>query len=319
MKLLAIDTETNPAFEPFCVTAAWREEDGSIESRYYELSKPDDYLDIRHLIKMFDGGFVFHNAKFDLMKLIECCLLDPDVDYTMFHDTETLSHLLDPNRRRGLKHLASEVLGESTDEASVLNATFRKMGLKKSDGFDKLPREILIPYAIKDAEYTLRLSEVFLEEFNRIPDNDSIKELYDLERELTCALMSMEMRGIGVDVGYLDKAYIEYSRSLGLLELECFNLASSEKFNPYSPVKVREALKERGINVEDTQSVTLMDYRDDPFVAALLELRSTKIICTTYLTALKNETKNGVFKGNFRQHGASTGRMSSGTHDQRAR
>jgi DNA polymerase I-like protein with 3'-5' exonuclease and polymerase domains len=108
---------------------------------------------------------IMHNAKFDIQKL--CRLGIPlSVFKDKFEDTQALAHLIDEQQSTSLKYLARTVLNEGTDEDEVLKVWRRENKIKKEEGYEPIPNEILAPYAAKDAEFTLRLYEVL---WNRMP------------------------------------------------------------------------------------------------------------------------------------------------------
>src|SRR5437588_12079419 len=107
--VLAVDVETPTADnwydEPFLMSAAWEhEETGELRSRVYELS--EEYVEAQTLLETATK-FVFHNAKFDLQKLILVGLIKrEDVSASLIEDTEALAHLLDEHQVKKLKPLA---------------------------------------------------------------------------------------------------------------------------------------------------------------------------------------------------------------------
>lgn len=301
--LIAVDTETNNDFYPFGVSLAWYE-DGAVVVDYISLSSGEKYkLDP-------NNTYVFHNAKFDLIALLRAGCID-DMDAINFHDTETLCHLINEHQKRGLKHLAREVLGLKTVTEERLIEYMKQAKMKRSDGYDTIPLNIIVPYALDDARYTLLLYDHFEK---RLPAD--LRSLYELELKVTRALLRMEMEGMKVDLDRLNELNKEYSSKLLDLELRLRDLTGNDEFNPNSPIQVKAALSELyGIDVESTGEEILLALptgRSDAFVLALLEYRATSKILRTYIQALKKEHKNGILHPNFRQHGARTGRMSSG-------
>lgn len=255
--------------------------------------------------------WIFHNAKFDLQKLalsgtVDCHSLTPE----RFEDTQILSYLTDEHRRHGLKPLAESLLGESTDEDEVLRAVRRKLKLRKDDGYHVLPRGVLIPYALKDAEFTYRLYEVLLKQLYAKNDPDLI-DLYYMEKELTLVLLDMESRGVAVDLDYADKTAKEYGTKAIATEMQIRDLTGEEEFNPQSNPQIREAFIARGID-KDKYDKHVLKELDDPLAEAILELRSTKKLHGTYLLPILKEQRDGVLHPNFRQTQTKTGRLASG-------
>ena len=305
---LAVDTETTGVafFDiPLIVTTAESDVDG-VHTEFYTL--PDDTQEVRDRIAHTDE-LVFHNAKFDLQKLALAGILDVDVlEPARVWDTECLAQLLDENRRKGLKFLARELLGEETDEEEVIRKERRRLKLTKADGYDKLPREVVEPYARKDAEFTIRLHDLLRPQ---VESSENLSRLNRLEQRLTFTLLRMETRGMGVEVGYVEATAREYASKALALELAIRDVVGSEEFNPNSPKQVTEAFLGRGIELESTDKATLAGM-DDPLGGQLLELRTLKKMHGTYLKAILDEQRDGILHPSYRQHGTRTGRMSSG-------
>lgn len=306
-KRIAVDTETTGVTfydVPFLVTIAWTDKEGNVHSEHYDPADPD----IKRIIAEAEE-LVFHNAKFDLQKLALVGILDPnDLDPIRVFDTECLAHLLDEHRRKGLKFLAREILGEETDEEEVIRDTFRKLKLKKADGYHKLPLEVVIPYALKDAEFTIRLHDILRPQVENDPD---LCRLLRLEQRLTFTLLRMESRGMGIAVEYVEETAREYAGKALALELAIRDRVGSETFNPNSPKQIGEAFGALGISLESTNKATLAGM-DEPLAKDILELRTLRKMHGTYLKAMLDEQRNGILHPHYRQHGTRTGRMSSG-------
>jgi DNA polymerase I-like protein with 3'-5' exonuclease and polymerase domains len=313
---IAIDTETEGVAyydKPFCVTIAWVEGttgDGNVVSYYLELGIPEVEEVVKEILSNVPN-LVFHNAKFDLQKLDLVGLLDVNtLDPEMVWDTECLYHLLDEHGVKRLKVLAKNILNEETDEDEVLKVERRKHKIRKSDGYQMLPRDVLVPYAKKDAEFTIRL---FWALRDKVTANGDLLRLLKLEQKLTFTLLRMERRGMGLDLEYVGKATKDYSNRALAQELLIRDITESEEFNPNSPKQIAEFFVAHGIDLPGTDKVTLRNT-DHPLAQAILELRSTRKVHGTYLKPMMEEQRDGIIHPSFRQHGTRTGRMSSGGH-----
>ena len=312
--LIAWDTETTGLqFDavPFCMTVAWRNKQGELESHYIELDETG--REVAQLILWNTKTWVLHNAKFDVQKMLQAGILDrTDLDGVTIHDTEALAHLDDEHRRKGLKYLAHLLLGEDTNEEQVLKAEMRKRKLKKSEGYDKLPHDLLVPYALKDAEFTYRLYELLRPRVERYTD---LWDLYTLEQGLMLVLLDMECAGMAVDMGYARSTAKDYASEILRSGLEIRRIVGRDDFNPNSPKQILEAFEKLGIEAEATDKHTLSGI-DHPLAQELLNLRKATKMHGTYLVPLTQEPmmENGhwILHPNFRQHGTRTGRMSSG-------
>jgi DNA polymerase-1 len=310
LDLLAIDTETSGVGwydEAFMISVAWYN-DGLrtlvIDER--DLSEDRWHREVDGIIEMLQetNKIIMHNAKFDIQKL--CRLGIPlSIFKDKFEDTQALAHLINEQQSTSLKYLARTVLGEGTDEDEVLKVWRRKNKIKKEEGYEPIPNEILAPYAAKDAEFTLRLYEVLR---NQLPSD--LQALYQIEKELTISLLGIEAKGMRIDNEYVKQQRKEYGDKLYRIKHRIGTIAGKE-FNPQSPKQIIEYFTQRGVRVAATDKATLSKV-DDELARLIVELREANKIKTTYFDGLHDEVKDGILHPNFRQHGTKTGRMSSG-------
>ena len=308
LDLLAIDTETTGVGwhdEAFMISVATREWSHVYDKRLCEHGKDwDEAVETVSAMLIDCDKIIMHNAKFDIQKL--CRLGIPlSVFKDKFEDTQALAHLIDEQQSTSLKYLARTVLNEGTDEDEVLKVWRRKNKIKKEEGYEPIPNEILAPYAAKDAEFTLRLYEVL---WNQMPKD--LLPLYNIEKDLTLSLLGIEARGLRVNRDYVKRQRQEYGDKIYQTKARIAELSGAE-FNPQSPAQVLEALEVRGISIKKTDKATLASV-DDELASLIVELREANKIKTTYFDAMYEEAKDGILHPNFRQHGTRTGRMSSG-------
>lgn len=311
-RLLAIDTETTGVGwhdNAFMVSASYYGTDNEYHNWVWDFRDPDmdhdhAYEEIEFYITTADK-IIMHNAKFDIQKL---CRMGYPLDWfkDKFEDTQAIAHLIDEQQSTSLKYLARTVLGEQTDEDEVLKVWRRKNKIKKEEGYEPIPNEILAPYAAKDAEFTLRLYEVLR---NQMPED--LQPLYQIEKDLTLALLGIEAKGMQIDKTYVKKQRQEYGDRIYKLKRVIGNLAG-EEFNPQSPKQILEVFAQRGLRITATDKATLSAL-DDELAVAIVELREANKIKSTYFDGLHDEASDGILHPNFRQHGTRTGRMSSGT------
>lgn len=307
---VAVDTETT-GLEwldvPFCITLAWQNADG-ITSHYLDL---DSQFEEAEYILSQIPTLVMHNAKFDMHKLIRVGLLSRDqLTVDSFEDTQILAHVYNEYLPLGLKPLAEVILGESTDEASVIKAEKKRLKLTKKDGYDKLPVEVVKPYALKDAEFTYKLYKHFSREIatGAIPLG-----IYNLEKEFCLAILDVERAGVKVDTMRLDHSLSTERSALLQTELDLKIWAGDEEFNPNSPIQVKSKLEDLGIHVESTGKDILSKYSEHPFVGGLLDYRRSSKIVNTYLENIKEiMDEDCIVHPWFRINQTRTGRISSG-------
>ena len=330
---VAFDTETSGVGffdEPFCVTLAWED-----QKHYFELKKFDSTGMLQEIFK-HNCRFIGHNVKFDLHQLDYSGILDQSTfSGHMWHDTQALAHLEDEHRPKSLKSLMVSCLGwddivdvevasgpnkgvirKVPREKYELDKARREFGLTAEDGFDKLPRNIVIPYALTDAEATLLLYKYLRPRIETYPE---LWSLYKQEMDLTLVLYDMEKYGLGINEEYVRKTRKEYGLKVMVHNRDIALLAgktvgnSKEDFNPNSPLQIRRFFEEKGLGNDggsyDDKALSAIPH---PMAKKIRELRSDNKLLTTYLRPLCTETKDNVIHPSFRQHGTRTGRMSAG-------
>jgi DNA polymerase-1 len=308
MIIIAIDTETTGVGwhdEAFMISVATSDATHVYDKR--NISEQEWSNNLKTVMRLLENAdkIIMHNAKFDIHKL---CRLGFSISLfnNKFEDTQAIAHLINEHQPTSLKYLVRTILSEETDEDEVLRAWRRKNKIKKEDGYEPIPNEILAPYAAKDAEFTLRLYEAL---WPRLPE--SLYPLYELEKKLTLVLLGVEAKGMQVNTEYVSKKRKEYGDRIYKLKRRIGELAGKE-FNPQSHQQVLRALNKRGSRVSSTSKDALKEV-DDELAQLILELREANKIKVTYFDAMYQESKEGVLHPNFRQHGTRTGRMSSGT------
>ena len=307
LDLLAIDTETTGVDwhdEAFMISVADGDTAKVWDKRIMTSKEWASVLEqVAQLLNAADR-IIMHNAKFDLQKLARLGV-PAELMLSKFEDTQCIAHLIDEHQPTGLKPLARKYLNQTTDEDEVLKVWRRKNKMKKEDGYYPIPHEILAPYAIKDAEFTLQLYTTLFPRLHK-----DLYPLYDMEKELTSVLLRIEAQGMRVDRDYVTQKRKEYGDRIYRTKRRIGELAG-EEFNPQSHQQVLAALGERGFVVSSTSKDSLKEV-DDELAGLILELREANKIKSTYFDALDTEAKDGVLHPNFRQHGTRTGRMSSG-------
>lgn len=324
--LVAVDCETpGTAFfdYPFAVTAAWLRADGEIEAHYFELGDADYRDPVREI--MAGSKWVFHNAKFDLQKMLLAEIIRRhEITPDRFHDTEALAHLQDADRIKKLKWLGENLLGIPNTEQEELKKEMRKHKLKLEDGFHLLPRDVLIPYAVQDVRLTILLYHHIVDDVLRWPE---LAALYQHELELTLVLLDMETRGLRLDLDYVNTTFAELSREYIAAERKLSQVVGKPigpdvkagEFNPDSSPQIREFFESHGYDTPFKTKTGNPSYGkeflktcDHPLAAAMGEYRRVAKLKNTYFLAMREEQRDGILHPNIRQHGTRTGRMSSG-------
>ncbi len=150
------------------------------------------------------GGFIFHNAVFDMMWAqasvgvtlpLKACTL------TMFR---AIANEGVPGQAYGLKTAMTNLLGWDADNTDELSAWLETNDLKKKD-MHKAPWSILGKYAALDAGATFQLYHFFIDQLTKVPVGET---LYDYIHNdlvvLTNLVVEQNKYGILVDKEQLD-------------------------------------------------------------------------------------------------------------------
>lgn len=255
-----------------------------------------------------------HNLSYDNVMLFRYGL---EVKPLAF-DTMVAEWLRDTaSRNLGLKNLAWVRLNVQMTDIEELIGTGRKQ-----ISMDQVPIEKAAPYAAADAEVVLRLMpllEADLKEGNA-------GELFEkLEMPIVPVLSQMEMAGITLDTGFLEKLS-------GDLESEMAGIAENiykkvgEEFNLNSPQKLSHALFDR-LKIEPpdgtrktasghySTAAEVLDAlsQEHEVVRWVLDYRELAKLKSTYVDALPKQVnpQTGRVHTSYNQTGSVTGRIAS--------
>ena len=321
-----------------------------LEVHYFELSDRFDSTQMLEQMFHVPEVLVGHNLKFDLHRGIAGGWIDPGrLTPDTIEDTEALAHLDDEHRVKALKDLAVLLLGvEDVIEVEIKSGknkgqvkrvprekheieeakkwAKKEYGFKsvKDVGYHLLPRGVIYPYALKDAEFTLQLYHLLKP---RIEQYEDLSSLYRQEMELSLVFLDLEAAGMGCRPDYVDEKIKHYSKAVLATEQQIAEIVDREvisailprgkpseekgKFNPNSPEQVLTFLEDAGYPCTSTEADELKKV-DHPLAARIVDLRHDLKLRNTYFMAIKEGQRDGVFHPAVRQHGTVTGRSSSG-------
>lgn len=257
---------------------------------------------------------IVHNLKFERNMLIQAgCPMQG-----LVLDTMLISYVFNPERRHGLKQLASDLLHHRMQEITELIGTG-----KKEITFDKVSVHDAAPYAASDAYATLELLHYFLRQYPLEKNQDLWTLFYEVENPLASVLAEMEKTGVTLDKDYLKTLSVDLESRLKQLEKTVYQLAGVE-FNLNSPKQVGEVLFDKlGIKpTKKTASKTAYSTdakvlealaEEHEVVRKLLEYRQLFKLQSTYIDNFP-ELINPVTKRvhtSLNQTVAATGRLSS--------
>ncbi len=254
-----------------------------------------------------------HNLKYDIEVLTRHGL---PVAGPLF-DTMIAEWVHNPaSHELGLKAQAAARLGVRMTEIESLIGKGREQIT-----MDAVPLAQVVPYAAADARMTYRLADALRPELEA---HAQWPLFADLEMPLLPILVTMEMHGVKLDVGWLKTLSGELETRLVSLEQEIYAQAGGA-FNINSTQQLAEVLFERlhlpTKGVSKTKSghySTRADVLEDlqtahPVVAALLNYRELTKLKSTYVDALPQliNPHTGRVHTSYNQTGAVTGRLSS--------
>ncbi len=259
-------------------------------------------------------GKVAHNAKYDYIVLAQHGLVVSPLTF----DTMLAEFIVDPSSRSlGLKNLAFVKLGEEMTHIEELIGKGKKQ-ISMAD----VAIESVAPYAVADAEVTLRLLPIEQKELKRA---NGEKLLEEIDMPLTPVLGEMEMTGISLDLPFFAEMDKELTKRLSQIEKKVFD-AVGKPFNINSTQQLSDVLfKTLGLEPPDKGNKTASGHYSTaagvleelsgkhPVVDWVLEHRELSKIKSTYVDALPvaiNPKTNRVHTS-YSQIGAVTGRLSS--------
>jgi DNA polymerase-1 len=255
-------------------------------------------------------GKTGQNIKYDAIVLERAGLPLGGVTF----DTMIASYCLDPARRsHGLDALARELCGHEMIPFKSLFET-----RSKDKDIRTVPLDRVTVYACEDADYTLRLKDVF----QPMLEVSQVRSLFhDVEMPLQEILMRMETTGVRVDVAFLGKLSRRYEQEIGKIEENIYT-SVGERFNINSTQQLRHVLFDKlglkptrktktGYSTDVDVLTALADEHEVP--RFLLDYRQLVKLKGTYLDAiprLVNPETDRVHTS-YNQAVASTGRLSS--------
>ena len=259
-------------------------------------------------------GKIAHNTKYDYIVLAKHGLQVSPLTF----DTMLAEFIINPgSRNMGLKNLAFTKLGEEMTHIEDLIGKG-----KKQITMAEVAIESAAPYAVADAEVTLRLMPLQIEGLKRV---NGEKLLYEIDLPLTPVLADMEMAGISLDLPFFQETGKRLEQRLAEIEKQVYETVG-KTFNINSTQQLSDVLFTRlGLEPPDRGNKTASGHFSTsagvldllrgkhPVVDSVLEHRELSKLKSTYVDALQAalNSETGCVHTSYSQIGAVTGRLSS--------
>ncbi len=251
-----------------------------------------------------------HNIKYDLLVLEAHDLPVAGVDF----DTMIASYCLDPERR---SHSLDNLALEFCRHRMIPYRDLFDPGDRERD-IRTVPLRRLGEYSCEDADYTLRLRNIFMPKLAGV----GVEVLFrEVEMPLSIVLKKMEQCGVGIDTAGLGKLSREVSRQLADLTEEIHGTAG-EEFNINSNRQLQYILFDklglpsaRKTKTGYSTDVGVLTELASEYEIARLILRYRQLakLTSTYIDALPRlvNPRTGRIHTSFNQTVTATGRLSS--------
>ncbi len=237
-----------------------------------------------------------------------------------FHDAMLLTFMnneYEPNLR--LKDVASRQLNMPPDEEILVKKALMKLRktLKREPNYSDLPKGLLEPYLEGDLDRTMKL----FWKHEHIMTGPQ-RRVYEIEREVIPNVVRIESWGVNIDVPYCKRMLKMFEPRL-LAAGEAMYAEAGIKFNQNSGREVTSVMESFGLdtgvrNKDGSMKLgvdNLVRFKDNRFVARLLEFRGLQKIGTTYFESFLEHQVDGVIHPSFwpfgQDEGIKTGRFSS--------
>lgn len=224
---------------------------------------------------------------------------------TRLFDCMIASYLLSPDSRaHSLESIVLKELGSALSSASSQTSLF---------GMDRKG-------IVEEAEIVLPLADILKQE---LKEKGLLQVYQTIEEPVISVLAKMEMRGVKIDVLFLQELSKKVQKEIDGLTQNIYIMAG-EEFNISSSQQLRDILFEKldiptwnikkgktGLSTAASELEKMMDLH--PIIPLIQEYREYTKLQSTYIDALPKlmDPRDGRVHGTFNQIGAATGRLSS--------
>jgi DNA polymerase-1 len=232
-----------------------------------------------------------------------------DIDWYPRFDTLLAHYCVDERQGgHGLKALAQRLFF-SGDYGSEMKAMMKNGTFANPEN-----REKLYAYQALDCLYTLKLIPILADQMHA---EDTTRVHNDILIPLSNAFRDIELRGIKLDIPYLEKLQVTLQGDINERRDSLEKAAEAEgftSFNPNSPKQVAELLYDKmhlaSTSKRSTDRATLSDLHSSA-ADKILEYRMASKLLSTYALGLaKRVDTDGRIHADFLLFGTQTGRLS---------
>lgn len=243
--------------------------------------------------------FIAHNGKYDL-KLLNEWGVRANIE-NLVADTMIMSYVDDAQREsHGLKELASKLLNIHYPAFDELLAFYGVKDIRE------IPEDVLMAYNAMDCICTCLLYQYFCSVIYKDPAK--AKYLNEIEMPVYRLLYKMEMKGVMLNVDYLQLLDTRFKNESDILRAKLLQAYRSElrvqperrgkrgqllkpkalpELSLESPKQVKELLLVgNGIQVDSTKKEALLELERIPLISDLLSYREVQKLQSTYTEPL---------------------------------
>lgn len=289
---------------------------GTKKLRLFQFGDPDNAWVFRfdrwagvliETLNNYEGNIVGHNLPFDV-RFYEYHTGEK-FPWSKGFDTMTMAHNIDPTKSKALKTLGAQFLSPQAKKLqTALNSAMKQQGWE----WDTVPYDFPIyhGYAGVDVLLTSRLAEQIWPQIEQ-----DYLNVFNLELQISRICSNMEIRGINLDLNYVEQSYEKLTNYCKLFEETFWN-----NFNmlPTQNDKVAQLLIDQGAQLSKLTATGRVSMDEEalsgvehPLAKQLIEYRKAKKIANTYFKNFLEMHHNGIIHPSINTLGARTGRMST--------
>lgn len=275
--------------------------------------------------------FVFHNASFDLPRILYRLVKDHNVPWDFlrerFHGKRTIhdtmcfqqvwenSSLL--NMRAGLGRVAHVLLGANPKETFRTEEVKRafKKNCQQMDFLDVIFQKHLLVYNASDALATIGVYFKMKARYGHLPRFGDTMHFLQQYHKILCEMMA---RGLPVCKKTLLTLKTQYEilveEALADVQKHPFIASSKDPINVASPTQLLKVFQAQGIEIKSTDESELSRIRGDgqDFAQAILTFRKySKVLSTYILPTLEQSSIDGYIHPSYSVSKTRTYRLSS--------